>query len=186
MQEITQLPETVYIGIKKDGGFTKMGGTILTIENHKVTSMYGLFCWLFEKDGPSLKTKIMELRENKISYEAFIENSVMELEDEVNLRGILIWDFNVTKNMGDLMKYAKSAACMEMAEKIIDKIRDCKDWDDLNLEMGHDGRFMKRIRIQITEEMNKIYSDSQNRGTTPRKKVNRQKNRKNKSHVDIV
>ena len=156
-QSLTQLPETANIGI---------GRTYTTIVNHKVTGDYsGIIGQILSvtKCPECDRYSLAEFEKHGISFEAAIENSVLDLEDDNpnGLASIVYWEYNMRDFGGEHISmnqwasnvFAKSAAGRIMAEQLVEKIRSCNNWEELYDELHMSSQFQKDMKSRLVREI---------------------------------
>ena len=143
-QSLVQLPETAEISCF---------GTWLKIENHGVVNNDGLYNWILGSISCGEWNDVLpQMKQQNISFEAVIETCIEELDDTINFVPIVnrYHDDDIDKSaiedatsardiamktFGDkyeaIVEFAWSNAGKELASDIIDKIRDCHNWNEL-------------------------------------------------------
>ena len=148
MQSIVRLPKTAYL---------KLGLFWLRIKNHKTTMSSGMAGWMLCTIRFVSKEKFIEsMKQHEISFEAAVETCNTELENTTKtFEDILYWYFHIKNVPNASTKYSKSEAGITMAEEIIEKIRDCGDWegfyDGMNEKSDFYMKMKKKINVEIKE-----------------------------------
>ena len=156
-QSLTQLPETANIGI---------GKTYTTIVNHKVTGYHsGIIGQILSvtKCKKCDRYSLAEFEKHGISFEAAIENSVLDLEDDNpdGLASIVYWKYDIRElgginqewNHWACRNFAESAAGRIMAEQLVEKIRSCNNWEELYDELHMSSQFQQDIKSRLVREI---------------------------------
>ena len=148
-QNIVRLPETAEINIDNSW---------LIIENHKVKKGMQLFIWMqgLAKNEEQYET-LDEFEKWGITYEAFIEQCVMELEeDSVVFQTMENWEYcdNYTNDRVRL-DVANTPAAAEIISDMVDHIRDCNDWEDFFELINPESDFSTYIAEELKFEARK-------------------------------
>ena len=152
MQDIVQLPESALV---------KHNNAYLNIKNHAVCESslgldYGsLFLWtlsLIRKRAWDGLPGTFD--QNKISFEAFIETCVDELENSYKLTShTLWWNYGFRLAYFDADESVKDESCYKVASYIADRIRTCENWEEFYTAMKPKGTFSKSVKKLIRGEL---------------------------------
>ena len=151
VQNIVQLPESAVL-IVNDWD--------IDISNHKmVNGQLSLWILRLIKEG-SWKKALKKMKEVGISFEAFIEECVTELEDILDIFEWMIDEYYIIVDEDfqrilmsrkfELDEFVKSPAGVDILEEIITKIRNCSDWEKFYDAMNLESEFSEMIQTQIT------------------------------------
>ena len=155
-QSLIQLPETADFYI---------GGWPITIRNHKVVDVDGgLISRIIDIVHDTMISRGMldELEKHGISFEAAIEYSVAELEQDAKGLTDVIYSAYHTEtvkvdnryyfwNVND--KFSSSDAGRKITSLFVEKIRSCDNWGELYDEMHLTSEFIQDIKNRIPEEV---------------------------------
>ena len=165
-QSIVGLPEKAKIKIR---GFN------ISIKNHKVTGPLGFLdrmLWLIREDRREWENAVSQMQAQQISFDTMIDTCACELDNDYKILGRVIAvhynfekEWNITDvNTGDdsetfkrADEFSKDISGREIAEKIIDEIRDCVSWDHFLGVMNTESVFSHGIKKLIRKEVIKWY-----------------------------
>ena len=156
-QNIVDIPESADVQI---------AGWRMIIQNHKIQEFDKLFCKMMQiaDDRNCTRKTLTEFEKYNISYETAIEYSADELENNMNtLAEVIHWYYNddFIEKMGtngkwdELLRFSKSNAGRNIADDIIDKIRNCENWEELYDEIHTGSKFNKDMKKTVMEAMRK-------------------------------
>ena len=162
MQTLIRLPKDLNIVI---------GGYPLTIENHRVKIPTSGLTY-FMLDLCRIRTaKQMAEMEKTIQFEAVIEYCVEEIDkDDTVLAGIITLHYGVYwTHLDELMGYCNGVEGRHVAERLVEKIRNCDDWEEFWVEMQVKSQFnvnIKQIIARSVEESKKaLFAETGNHPT---------------------
>ena len=156
MQSIVRLPEMVDF---------KIGRWPVIIWDHRITDSGGLLNVIknLAGDMQADRETLSQFEDHGISYETAIECCIGELEEDPHiLAEFIYWDYKIEKSKksyyqgkisNELGFFVNSEMGRNIADHIIEKLRDCQNWGELYDEMHPDSKFNEDIIKQIREEM---------------------------------
>ena len=144
-QSLIQLPKTAHI---------KLSAGNISIKDHKVTKdllgagLFGLILSAIKNND--WNNALPQVESCKISFEAFIETCVKEIEDDVKFGFNLLWNYPTDSNWSQQGDFVSGRTGKMIAEQFIEKIRSCENWDELYTEMHPASMFQKEMKNKIT------------------------------------
>ena len=145
-QSLIQLPESADIEIVGWG---------VTIRDHKVVSWDGLFSHMVRlvRDYNRGIQDLVKFEKHGISFECAIEESVRELEQDIEavarILSFCCFDTDACSRI------SKSKGGRNIADRYIEKIRNCENWGELYDEIHPSSKFSKDMRNRIIKEIKK-------------------------------
>ena len=132
-----------------------ISGWELIINNHRIVSDGGLFCWILDviREG-SCKQIVSTLQKNGISFETVRKKCIEEIrQDSSTLLHIMWWYCGIREEWSTVSRYADSANGTEMAQYIIKVIKECGNWERFCDTMNAKSDFSVKIKQKIMEEI---------------------------------
>ena len=153
-QSLTQLPRTTNFEI---------GGSDIIIQDHKCENEEGLFGNIVGiiDIQPFEMHALYEFEEHGICFEAAIEECVAELENQIDVLALAIYWHgfidNIPKNDKAIREskwvcirnFSASVAGRALVDQLVEKIRDCDDWDELYCELHRTSKFHKEMSSKV-------------------------------------
>ena len=120
------------VGLPKEAHI-RLGMWILEIKDHRIQGNDFIWRWLcLVTREHHWKEVAKTLDENGVTFEAVIETCVVDFEKN---HDILAWMMGTHLGAGlkwaESMEFSKSATGRAAADRIIEDIRQCDDWEDL-------------------------------------------------------
>ena len=154
-QSLTRLPETAHIII---------GERHIKIRNHKVESAEGLTGRIVSmmKNPHNNRETLYQFEKHGISFEMVIEYCANELEHDVDVFAWVIRHYkgalcNVDSpggiNWSKILNFSKSDTGTAIVGLLIDKIRNCNNWEELYDELHPESRFGRDVKNKIIGRM---------------------------------
>ena len=156
------MPQSL-IQLPKEADF-KIDGRDIEIWDHKFGNDGGLIWHIIciIHSPFSNRETLTELEKHGISFEAVIEYCVTELERDIDIRTHIInWyhnirnylECNTTDEWIAIYNFSKSMTGKKIADKLVEKIRSCDNWEELYDELHRDSRFQKDLKKRIIGKM---------------------------------
>ena len=144
MNPLIQLPKTACLEI---------GGYALRIENHKVTTDgYGLLLWIISVDRHyNWDEIIQQMISRGFKLGAVIEYCIAELQDTELFAWIMRMYLADPTQSSNRSNYAESKQGKTTAEKFINELKTCRNWDQFYKIIHYKSDFQKNIKQEIRE-----------------------------------
>ena len=153
VQSLVRLPENADI---------KIGRWYVSIKNHRVVTTCGLLGRILGMiDDPDTDIGILsEFEKHGVSYEAVIEECVAEFDRISVIKYIMrfVYKFKmngvyVEEDQEIFNSFSKSDIGVTLEDKLVDKIRSCRNWDELYNEFHSTSKFSIDLKKIIKEEI---------------------------------
>ena len=154
-QSLTRLPETAQFVI---------GNCQVTIRDHRIVDSKGLFgkiLWMARNKECDANT-LCQFEKHGISYEAAIECCAHEMENDTSILAdtillgyiILKYEKILTGNTVERIRaFSKSMAGRSIANRYVDTLRNCDNWEQLYDELQPTSRFQKEMKSTVNREV---------------------------------
>ena len=146
MQSLIRLPKDLVISI---------AGAVLKIENHRVkTPSNGLMAFMLDLCRFRTAKQMAEM-EKTIQFEAVIEYCAEEMDENHGLlAGIIVLHYGASlKDWNEFVEFSNSIGGRLVAGRLVEKIRNCDDWEEFWVELQVKSQFNADIKQTITRSM---------------------------------
>ena len=144
-QSLTRLPEAVHI---------RIGIWEIEIVNYKIKKGKSFLGFMMDIIASyNWKEFVDEMQKHGISYESVIETCAEEIEHNNGVfANIAAFHYKALKTHDDSKIFSKSVAGRRIADEIIERMRQCENWQELYSIMIKESETSKDIRNKIVKE----------------------------------